>query len=87
MQPQGKRSKVEYQFRVIKQLNKKEHKSQLNKKEHKSHLSDRECILYCHVERKGRFSCVMQEAAFCIFHDFEGYAKTHSPNIKRIGWI
>jgi hypothetical protein len=29
----------------------------------------------------------MQEAAFCIFHDFEGYAKCHSPNIKRIGWI
>src|SRR5574344_2154930 len=24
----------------------------------------------------------MQEAAFCIFHDFEGYAKTHSQNIK-----
>ena len=28
---------------------------------------------------------MMQEAAFCIFHDFEGYAKTHSQNIKTKG--
>ena len=40
--------------------------------------------------------CRMKKAVFLrdarnrllhFFHDFEGYAKCHSPNIKRIGWI